>query len=275
MSQGTHIPHSLNTSFRGHEQGPDVAGIFAPSPVVAAVSQRVALAWTVLVVFSVMAVHLSAPFLQCHIRAREEQLNSLGRGLAVAYVFLHLFAEISAGDELFGKEVYFIVLIGFLVYYGIEHRVEYRLLKQAADPDDPLIKLHFGLVILLKWVYTWLLVYALPTSIREQGFQVIPAVIAISLHILHDDVEIAARFQEHYNHEGRDPLASAAVVGWLCDLYVLRENPYVSKALTAVLAGSVLYTTFSGELQNHRKSRFAWFVGGVGLFLLLYMLSGE
>jgi hypothetical protein len=45
--------------------------------------------------------------------------------------------------------------------------------------------------------------------------------------------------------------------------------------LTAVLTGSVLYTTFSGGLQDHRKSHFLWFLAGVGLFLVLHLLSGS
>lgn len=244
-------------------------------PASAAMGGNEALGWTVVVVVGVMAVHIWAPLVHEQVHEHGERLNSLGRGLAVTYVFVRLFREVSEGDQLLGPRIYLIVLFGFLVYYGVEHKAESRLLKQSADPADPMVRLHFGMVILLKWIYSWLLIYALPDSIRSEGAQVIPAVIAIALHILHDDVELAVRFRDHYNHEGRYVLASAAVVAWGCDLISIDDNPYVSHALTAVLTGSVLYTTFSGELQDHRKSQFPWFLVGVGLFLLLDLMSGS
>ena len=235
---------------------------------------RGALGWTLVVAVAIAAIHLLVPRLQPFVKAHEELLNSIGRGLAVAYTFLYLFHEMCVGSKLLGPQLHLLVLLGFLVYYGVEHVVETQVSDAADDPSNPMVRLQFRVLILLKWVYSWLIIYALPEAITSEGIHAITMIIAISLHILHDDVELATRFERHYSHFGRYLLASAPIVGWVCDLFMFEKDLRFSKILMALLAGSILYTTFSGEFREHRKSRFKWFLFGVLIYIVLYFLSG-
>ena len=142
----------------------------------------------------------------------------------MAYVFLHLFREIADGKDVVGPHIFLIVLCGFLLYYCVEDLVETRLLKEPADENSPIAQMHFRLVILFKWIYSWLVIYALPEAVRHEGAHVIPAILAVGLHILHDDVELAERYEKHYAHEGRYILALAPLVGWVCDLYFFETD---------------------------------------------------
>lgn len=249
------------------QQLPEAFALIAEAP---ATGQATTLEWTAVVAIALIGIHLFVPRLRPFMQAREEVLGSLGRGLAVAYVFLHLFQELDEGQELIGPRIHFIVLVGFLLYYGVEHYVQTRV---SADTPDASTRLHFAVLLLLKWIYSWLIIYALPESIKREGLYLVPAIIAISLHILHDDVALAGRFERDYDRVGRYVLATGPLIGWLTDVVFFEENPLISNILMALLAGFVLYSTFSGELREHRKSRFSWFITGVVVYSALHLLS--
>lgn len=224
-----------------------------------------------------MAIHISAPYFQGVVERHEREINSLGRGLAVTYVFLHLFheiAEIAVGDNVFGPRVYLLMLVGFVLYYGLEHQIEKKITHESADPKDPLVRAQFGTLMLFKWIYSWLIIYSIPSAIREDGLHLIPGLIAVCLHILHDDVELASRFKQLYQHQGRFLLALAPLAGWGAHRAFHPHTPLMTHLLTAFLAGSILYSTFSGELHEHRKSMFRWFVVGILCYAGLTALSG-
>jgi hypothetical protein len=190
-------------------------------------------------------------------------------------VFLHVFEEIESGKEMIGTSIYLLMLAGFLLYYGLEHHIELKLMHESVDPDHPVVRFQFGTVVAFKWVYSWLIIYSIPSTIREEGIFLIPGLIAVCLHVLHDDVELASRFKKHYQHEGRVVLALAPLAGWVSHRLIHPQHSYVTHILTALLAGSVLYSTFSGELREHRKSVFSWFTIGILCYAGLYALSGE
>jgi hypothetical protein len=222
-----------------------------------------------------MAIHFLAPYCQGFVERHEEQIGSLGRGLAVTYVFLHLFEEIESGRETIGHPIYLLMLIGFLVYYGLEHRIEMKIAHESVDPRHPAVRLQFATIMFFKWVYSWLIIYSIPSTIREDGMFLLPGLIAVCLHVLHDDVEMVSRFKQHYQHEGRVILALAPWAGWWAHRILHPQNSHLSHILTALLAGSVLYSTFSGELREHRKSVFGWFVIGILCYAGLHAMSVE
>ena len=51
---------------------------------------------------------------------RNAQTQAFGGGLSVAYVFLHLIPSLDASDDVVGPRVYFVALLGFVVFYGLD-----------------------------------------------------------------------------------------------------------------------------------------------------------
>jgi hypothetical protein len=49
-----------------------------------------------------------------------ERQRAFGGGLSVAYVFLHLIPSLDASNEVVGPRIYFVALLGFVAFYGLD-----------------------------------------------------------------------------------------------------------------------------------------------------------
>lgn len=235
-------------------------------------SDAILLDWALAVAAVLAALHVAAPQFREVLRRHTGAVGSLGGGMAVTYVFLHLFPELEVGASLFGKRIHVLVLLGFLLYYGAEHSLGLREPKLGAEVSK---RSRFILDLALQWVYSWLLLYSLPDSLKAESFAIIPLLMAVGLHQAHGDFEMSEAYQADFDAWGRYVAASGPLIGWVTDLFVFKDDPLVSSVCTAVLAGSCLYKTFKHELPESGHSRFRWFLTGVVLFILLHFLAGE
>lgn len=235
-------------------------------------SDAIVLDWALAVATVLAALHVAAPQFHGVLRRHTEAVGSLGGGMAVTYVFLHLFPELEVGVSIFGKRIHVLVLLGFLLYYGAEHSLGLRKSQPGAEVGK---RSRFILDLALQWIYGWLLLYSLPDSLKAEGFAIIPLLVAVGLHQVHDDFEMCEAYQSDFNAWGRYVAASGPLFGWVTDLFVFKDDPLVSSVCTAVLAGSCLYKTFNHELPESGHSRFRWFLTGVVLFIFLHFLAGE
>ena len=232
-----------------------------------ATSIEAALGWSVVVAIVLCIIHLGAPSLSANTSEGTKRfLGSFGGGLAVGYVFVHLLAELDAGHEIFGDRLHLIVLLGFLVFFV----TEYLLARRAARLERGGAT-HLELVphIVLGWIYSWLIVYSMPDSVQADGLRVVLPTVAIALHILHGDMELADAHPVAFRRWGRYVLASAPVIGWIGDLYAPADNRAVSVPLVALLAGAVLYKVFRRELPSHEKTHIWGFLAGIVVFVVL------
>ena len=235
-------------------------------------SDAIVLDWALAVAALLAILHVAAPRFRDILRRHTAVVGSLGGGMAVTYVFLHLFPELEIGESIFGRRIHVLVLAGFLLYYGLEHSLGLRESKHRAEVMK---RGRFILDLTLAWVYSWLLLYALPDSLKTEGFAMIPLLLAVGLHQAHHDFELSEAYEQDFDAWGRYVLASGPLVGWLTDLFYFKDNPLVSSVCTAVLAGSCLYKTFKHQLPESGNARFLWFLAGVVLFILLNFLAGE
>jgi len=128
-------------------------------------------------------------------------------------------------------------------------------------------QLDFSIQIGIGWVYTWLIMYSMPESIQRGGFKVVPALVALVLHLIYSDFHFGKEFSKLFDRWGRYILASAPLIGWAGDVFYFQDNPAVSDLLVALLAGAVIYKLFKHELPDHDKSSFVWFLVGVLVFV--------
>ncbi len=252
-------------------QGAIAADIEAEA-VAAGFNQTTALNWTLAVAVILTLTHFNCPRFRPLIEARKTQVSSFGGGMAVAYVFLHLLVELEEGKEVMGRWINIFVLVGFGVYYGLEHLI--RLRHRTAQEREA-SKLACGTEIAFGWVYTWLILYSLPESVQHNGFNLIPIFPAIVFHLFYSDFHLGTEYPSHFSRWGRHILATAPLIGWLGDLFFFEDNPFVSDPLRAVLAGALIFKVFRYELPDERHSRFLWFLIGMLVFLTLDVLSGK
>ena len=133
-------------------------------------AELAALLWSGLIAAVLAAIHLASPRLRPATSRHQVLIGSLGGGMAVAYVFLHLFAAIEKGHAIFGDRIHLIVLLGFLLYYGAE-----RGLGKSGQGETRSYELWLHLA--MAWLYSWLLIYALPDALLTNGAAAIPPTI--------------------------------------------------------------------------------------------------
>lgn len=238
------------------------------SPV--AMAPESALDWTFALACVIALTHAASPWFRSIIEPHEKRFGSFGGGMAAGYVFIHLFGELDSGHKLVGDRIHLFILAGFLFYCG----VEYYLQQSRGRENSPLSDGRGCLIeVVLGSIYTWLIIYSMPESLMHNGMNVLPIVLALILHLSFADAHLCRQYPRHFVSWGRYVVATAAIVGWLTDLFYFADNPFVSDLLTALLAGSVMYKLFKHELPDNRESSFFWFLIGTLSFLGLDLLA--
>ena len=220
------------------------------------------LTFIVALVFS--AIHIWSEKLYGFLYKSERVAVSFGGGMAVTYVFIHLMPELEKGSKLLGIGVHFITLIGFLIFYGIQHycwRIRSRSLKK-----NPLI---FYLNLGFYCIYNGLLIYVIPELFDRSLLFIFLYIFAMSLHLISADRSLSEDYSHEFKSWGRYVLVASVIAGLTIDIFTEPANELVSDVLTAILAGSLMFNIFKDELPNPENSSFRWFCGGVGLYLIL------
>ncbi len=217
----------------------------------------------ILVVAAVFAaVHLATPLIARAIR-NPERFESFSGGLAVAYVFLHLLPELDEGHALLGTRIYFVALFGFAAVYAFEYRMTHR--------DRDAEGAHFALHTTLATVYTALLVFTLGAQLPATLPMTLVFIVSIGMHLSSGDVGSLNRYGDRFRNRGRYILAAAAMAGYALSLF-RRPHEAAIDALTALLAGFMLFRVFREELPHLSKAKLRPFFAGMVTFLLLHVL---
>ena len=197
-------------------------------------------------------------------------MRSSGGGMAISYVFLQLLPEIDKGHYLVGNAIYFVVLIGFVLFYALEYHLPlHGSRKTQAGPS----RFIFGLHLTITWLYSWLIIYAMPEELETSAPHAFIGVIAIGLHLFYKDYILGRHCTREFNSWGRYILAAAPLAGWGTFVLVDPTSKVVSDILIAVLGGSIIYNVLRDELPDRKQYSFHWFVLGVLVYSCLLLLS--
>ena len=228
------------------------------------------------------ALHLAAPHIRRLPLVPEYATASFAGGLAVSYVFLHLLPELSEGNTelsevlgdggergpLLGLGIFFVALVGFLVFYGLE-----RLAQSTGAPGQAQNKNVFRVHLASFMVYNGIIAYTLPLDWRTSVPFAVLFTIAMGLHFVLSDRGLEEHYGDRFDRlPPRLLLAVALVGGWaLAALFAPTSSVFVS-LLTAFLAGSILLNVFKEEIPSTRSSHFGWFVAGLASYAVLLAL---
>src|SRR5688572_22715245 len=152
---------------------------------------------------------------------------SLGAGATASYVFVRMLPELeeaqtafvaaSTGRALPAPElrVYTGALIGFILFYGLEHLVAWS--RERPEPEgsgrawsSPVFLMHVGGFAL----YAWLVTYLMVRGISETPLPIALYAIAMGLHFVGVDHSLRREHGATYQQVGRFVLAASAVAGW-------------------------------------------------------------
>lgn len=206
---------------------------------------------------------------------------SAAAGVSVAYVFVDLLPELAeqnkaivaaAGGEtaLFAEQrVYILVLISFVLLYGIQYVVLAAHEKAGEHEPEPgfdaLYALHLGGYALYSALIGYLLIERSAWPLALALYTV-----AMALHFLIVDHALVEEHGQKYVRWGRWILAGSVLAGWVIgELTPLSEANFAR--LFAVLAGGVVITSLRSELPDQRRGEFLPFCLGAMLFALVLL----
>jgi len=206
---------------------------------------------------------------------------SAAAGVSVAYVFVDLLPELAeqnkaivaaAGGEsaLFAEQrVYVLVLISFVLLYGIQYVVPAAHQSRGDTRPEPgfdaLYALHLGGYALYSALIGYLLIErsAWPMALALYT-------VALALHFLIVDHALVEEHGARYASWGRWILGVSVLAGWaIGELAPLSEANFAR--LFAVLAGGVVITSLRSELPDQRRGEFLPFCFGAFFFALVLL----
>ena len=231
-------------------------------------STRLDLALAVAITLAI--VHLLGAPLRRLVRKKEAIVSSCGGGMAIAYVFLQLLPELDKGHHLVGIAIYFVVLIGFILFYTLECHLPLRGSKETSEHSSrSVLYMH----IIISWIYNWLIIYTIPEQLQVSIPHAAVGIIAIGMHLSYNYHILGLRYAREFDSWGRYVLASAPLAGWVANILAEPGSAVVSDLLIASLAGAILHNVLKDELPDSQRSSFRWFVTGVLIYASLLTLS--
>jgi zinc transporter ZupT len=202
---------------------------------------------------------------------------SIAGGVSVAYIFLHLFPELSEGQrhvqeldafKFLKHRIYLIALIGLAVFYGLERAVMSSKEDNDNNKVDPgVFWLHIGSFA----IYNALIGYLLYQREDEPFQEMVLFSIAMALHFIVNDYGLQAHHKDDYRMYGRWVLVTALVSGWLTGLVFPLSEAIIMMAM-AFVGGGVILNVMKEELPEKHKSRYWAFLIGAGAYSVLLLL---
>lgn len=205
---------------------------------------------------------------------------SCAGGVSVAYVFLHLFPELSKGQEqvedafeavaFLEHHIYLMSLVGLSFFYGLERMVinnrdEVRE-KGKSEKTSGLFWVHIGSFAIYNALIGYLLFQ------REEGSlnTLILFSVAMALHFIVNDFGLQEHHHDTYRKVGRWVLVVALVAGWAVG-YLVEVTEAAVALVMAFIGGGVVLNVLKEELPEQRKSRYWAFLLGAFLYATLLL----
>lgn len=225
------------------------------------------LKWEILfVTLFIAACHFTSPYILKVLEKHRAAVASFAGGLAVSYVFLHLIPELEEGLGVVGSRIYFIALVGFVLFFGVELLI--TRYQSAAEHTR-----HYLLHTSVAFVYTTLTIFTLGMQLPATSALTIVFALSLGLHLMSNDFGLQEEYGSRYVINGRYFLIFAVLLGYILSI-IRRPHEIVVDSLTAILAGFMLYKVFRAELPEIRQVKYLPFITGIGIFLLLHILLG-
>jgi len=209
---------------------------------------------------------------------------SIAGGASVAYVFIHVFPELSSGQAVIEQannplvnflehHVYLLALFGFAVFYGLERmaKISRQKNRQTGEGDvtsKEVFWLHIGSFSLYNILIGYLLLHREEPGLLSLWF----FFVAMALHFVVNDHGLREHHKSTYKHLGRWILAAAVLVGWAIGQATEIHEAAIA-LLFAFLAGGLILNVLKEELPEERESRFWAFAAGAGTYTMLLLVG--
>ena len=219
-----------------------------------------------LCIFLLISCHWIAPVLSKRTRRDQQALASLGAGISLAYVFLHLIPQLTGPLQ---TNLLLVALLGITIPYTLN-----SVQAQRKNSDN---LAGYGRLInfaIINYVYA----YSMPSFLYSRPEEAILYVLAISGHVLMADRTMASEhpliFRNRLRWIGSAALMTGSVHAAILERLIGHPINDISIIYaSAFVTGGIIMTVFHEELPEPSASRSKWFILGLtvmtGLLLAL------
>jgi len=208
---------------------------------------------------------------------------SAAAGVSVAYIFVDVLPELSSlnrvlveaagGGEsaLFAEQrIYILVLVAFVVMYGLQHFVVKARGQERSETDRERVEPAYVLQLAGFAIYAALIGYLLVERAEDGPVTLATYAAAMAIHFVIVNHTLTEEHEASYGRRGHWWLAGSVVAGCLVGL-ALPLSEVAFARLFAILAGGVTITSLGAELPNDRRGRFWPFCAGALAYAVLLM----
>lgn len=220
-------------------------------------------------------VHWIVPRLRRMNSFNDAILNSIGSGLSLGFVFLHMIPSfvnnIPALKQLaysnFLQEennllfvIFLFVIAGFCVWYWLEKLADDRT-KKGEESGFFIYSCHIGMMTFTSFSITCLMH---PMG-GESLFGLLLFTLVMAFHFVLEDHCLSHHFPSRFKHSGRYIIMVGALVGWLFSLYDSQQiQTLFTTFINAFLAGTLILATAKTEFSLLKgKSHFPTFLASL------------
>ncbi len=212
------------------------------------------------------------------LRESDRAISFFG-GMSSAYVFVRMMPELATARRDYvtfgririfdtGVGVYFIALLGFIVFYVLHRRRAHRRGKSAESQERPEFRLRIGEL----FGYVWMITYLLANNRQQSLLAISLYTLAMAAHFFTIEQSLHKEYGSLYRNVGRFVLAGAAIFGWAAGAFLRMPRGFVA-LLVAFLSGAIIMNSALMEMPAKEQEQFIWFfAGGVFYGLLLMQL---
>lgn len=222
-----------------------------------------------------VVVHLSWRWLPELRSVPRSAVLSLGSGVSIAYVFLHLLPEVAHTQDRVAEEVdgsvlgvveshaWVVALVGLAIIYVLEV-VSRRSRRRASDGSgSSRAARRIGWVSVVTYtVYNAVVGYLLFDQLERGATTLWLFALAMAVHFAVNDHGLRQHHGALYEHIGRWLVSAGVLLGW--GVGALEMVPELAVGATvAFLSGGIVMNVLKEELPEDREARLAPFLAGV------------
>lgn len=226
-------------------------------------------------------VHVLADILRWESKLPLKYWLSFADGISISYVFLGLLpkilqgtnydpATLGAAAEILKENPFLPLLIGLVVFYGMERLVEKPQLptgegRVVSDATGRRLWIHLASYALYKAIIGYLIVQ------MNNPVAIALFVVSMAVHFLVVDYRMMEIHKRAYQRVGRWILTVAILVGWIVGISVT-ISPVVVTLLLGFLVGGIVLVVLEEEFSRQHPSSFIAFVIAVFIYSVVQIL---
>lgn len=209
-------------------------------------------------------------------RIQRDRWLSFSGGIASAYVFVYVLPALheeqtsleSENGLAMESELYFIGLVGMLVFFGIQNLVN-RTIKDSEKVEESIEKRIFWVQIIFFGLYNMLISFVVIQS-QVEGVQVAFYASAVGLHFFAVAHDMWREDSKLYNKYGRYILAAGIIIGWLIGAFIEIDS-FLMAVIFSFISGAMILNVIKYEMPQERHAHFKWFLIGAFSYSIIVL----